>query len=56
MGQLEVLQRKYAAAARTLAAQSRMLIHLKETVHEREQALQSGQARGVQGAVGCLWI
>lgn len=45
MGQLEALQRKYAAAARTLAAQSRMLNHLKDTVQERESALQKGQAR-----------
>jgi flagellar hook-associated protein FlgK len=45
MAQLEALQRKYAAAARTLAAQSRMLNHLKETVQEREGALQAGQVR-----------
>ena len=39
------LQKKYAAASRTLAAQSRMLQHLRETVQQRESAHESSQAR-----------
>ena len=42
---MDKLQRKYAAASRTLAAQSRMLGHLREVVTQREADHANSQAR-----------
>ena len=42
---MERLQKKYAAASRTLAAQSRMLDHLRETVQQREADHAASQVR-----------
>ena len=42
---MERLQKKYAAASRTLAAQSRMLDHLRATVQQREADHAASQVR-----------
>ena len=51
---MEKLQRKYAAASRTLAAQSRMLSHLRDTVVQREADHAASQVGQLHARLGLM--